>query len=156
MTYGRFKFLDLGDLDWATEIELSCPVNRVGEVTVYQTSRHGAFDGAGAPAHLHAVKPQVVVVNNGPRKGLGGPSPGSQKAQTAHYDRIVKTPGIEGIWQGHMSLFDKQHNTTETMIANLEDTADCNGHWIRASVEPSGRYTVTNGRNGFSRTYTAP
>ena len=70
VTYNRFKFLDLGDLNWAMELELSCPVNRVGEVTIYQTSRHGAFDGAGAPAHLYAVKPQVVIVNNGPRKGL--------------------------------------------------------------------------------------
>jgi beta-lactamase superfamily II metal-dependent hydrolase len=154
-TYGRFRFLDLGDLDWSTEIELSCPVNRLGEVTLYQTSRHGAFDGAGAPAHLHALRPQTVVVNNGPRKGLGGPSPGSQKAQTAHYDRIAKTPGLEGVWQGHLSLLDKDHNTAEAMIANLEDTADCKGHWIRASVEPDGRYTITNGRNGFSRTYTA-
>jgi hypothetical protein len=74
-TYNRFKFLDLGDLNWAMEMELSCPVNRVGEVSIYQTSRHGAFDGAGAPAHLYAVKPQVVVVNNGPRKGLGGTTP---------------------------------------------------------------------------------
>jgi beta-lactamase superfamily II metal-dependent hydrolase len=154
-TYGRFTFLDLGDLDWSTEIELSCPVNRLGEVTVYQTSRHGAFDGAGAPAHLHAIRPQVVVVNNGPRKGLGGPSPGSRTARTAHYERIAKTPGIEGIWQGHLSLFDKAHNTAETMIGNLEDTGDCKGHWIRATVESSGRYTLTNGRNGFSRTYAA-
>lgn len=154
-TYGRFTFLDLGDLDWATEIELSCPANRVGEVTLYQTSRHGAFDGAGAPAHLHALKPQVVVVNNGPRKGLGGPSPGAQKAQTAHYERIATSPGIEGIWQGHLSLFDKDLNTAAPMIANFEDTAECQGHWIKASVESSGRFTVTNGRNGFSRSYTA-
>jgi competence protein ComEC len=154
-TYGRFTFLDLGDLDWATEIELSCPVNRVGAVTIYQTSRHGAFDGAGAPAHLHALKPQVVVANNGPRKGLGGPSPGADKAQTAHYERIATSPGIEGIWQGHLSLFDKDLNTTAPMIANLEDTAQCNGHWIKASVESNGRYTITNGRNGFTRTYSA-
>ena len=31
----------------------------------------GAFDGAGAPAFLYANRPQVVVVNNGPRKGMG-------------------------------------------------------------------------------------
>jgi hypothetical protein len=28
-------------------------------------------------------------------------------------------------------------------------------HWIKASVEPSGRFTVVNGRNGFSKTYMA-
>ena len=39
--------------------------------------------------------------------------------------------------------------------ANLEDSADCKGHWIRASVSPDGSFTVTNSRNGFSRAYRA-
>jgi beta-lactamase superfamily II metal-dependent hydrolase len=154
-TFGKFRFLDLADLDWHMEMELVCPVNKLGEVTLYQTGRHGAFDGAGAPGFLYAIKPQVVVVNNGPRKGLGGPSPGQQKAATVHYERIAKSPGIEGVWQGHLSLFDTEHNTSEAMIANLEDTAECQGHWIKASVEADGKFTVTNGRNGFRRTYQA-
>jgi len=41
------------------------------------------------------------------------------------------------------------------MIANLEETAECKGNWIKASVAPDGTFTVTNGRNGFSKTYTA-
>ena len=41
------------------------------------------------------------------------------------------------------------------MIANLEETADCKGNWIKASVAPDGKFTVTNGRNGFSKTYAA-
>ena len=154
-TYGKFTFLDLADLDWEKEMELACPVNRLGEVTIWQTSRHGALDGAGAPGFLYAIKPQVVVANNGPRKGLGGPSPGSDKALSVHYDRIAKTPGIEGVWQGHRSLFDPEHGTAEDMIANLEDTAQCQGHWIRASVSRDGTFTVTNGRNGFTQTYHA-
>jgi competence protein ComEC len=154
-TYGKFTFLDLADLDWGMEMDLACPVNKVGQVTIYQAGRHGAFDGAGAPGFLYAIKPQVVIVNNGPRKGLGGPSPGNQKAATAHYERIAKIPGVEGIWQGHLSLFDKDHNTREEMIANFEETADCKGNWIKATVEPDGRFSVTNGRNGFSKTYAA-
>ena len=156
-TYGRFTFLDLADFNWVKEVELSCPSNKVGEVTLYQTSRHGAWDDAGSPAHLFAIKPQVIVVNNGPRKGLGGTSPGFREVSTAHYDRMTKSPGIEGIWQSHRSLLDPDpaHNTAEDMIANLEDTAECNGHWIRASVSQDGTFTVTNSRNRFSRTYTA-
>ena len=94
-------------------------------------------------------------MNNGPRKGLGGPSPGSQKSRTVHYDRIAKIPGIEGIWQGHRSLLDPDHNTAEDMIANLEDTAECVGHWIKASVARDGTFTITNSRNQFSKTYMA-
>ncbi len=154
-TYGRFRFLDLADLDWEKEMELACPVNRLGSVTIWQAGRHGALDGAGAPGLLNSIKPQVVVVNNGPRKGLGGPSAGLPKAQTVHYDRIAATPGIEGIWQGHRSLLDPDHNTADDMIANLEDTAECQGHWIKASVARDGSYTITNGRNGLARMYKA-
>jgi competence protein ComEC len=152
LTYGKFTFLDLGDLNWEREIELSCPINRVGQITLYQTSRHGSFDGAGAPAHLYAIRPQVVVANNGPRKGLGGTTPNMPKVP-GHYDRIAASPGIEGIWQLHKTLLDPDHNTPEELIANLEESADCKGNWIRAAVSSDGLLTMTNGRNGVSKTY---
>jgi len=167
LSFGKFKMLALIDLDWAKEMELVCPVNKLGTVTLYQSGRHGAFDGAGAPALLGAIRPQVAIINNGPRKGLGqmddtlkSVTPPTIKAapyERNGYARLAKIPGIEGIWQGHLSLLDKDpsHNTSEQMIANLEDTADCKGHWIKASVEPNGRFTITNGRNGFSKTYMA-
>jgi quinol monooxygenase YgiN len=41
------------------------------------------------------------------------------------------------------------------MIANIEDTAECQGHTIQASVAQDGTFTITNSRNGFARTYTA-
>jgi hypothetical protein len=40
------------------------------------------------------------------------------------------------------------------MIANLEDTVDCKGNWLQASVARYGKFTMTNGRNGFSKSYT--
>ena len=166
MTYNKFKYLNLIDLDWEKDMELACPVNKLGTVTLYQTSRHGSLDGAGSPPFLGAVKPQVVVVNNGPRKGLGqvdppkSVTPPGQKTapwEKNSYLRLAKIPGIEGIWQGHLSLLDSdpQHNTSPDMIANVEETKDCKGNWIKASVARDGKFTVTNGRNGFSKTYTA-
>ena len=167
LTYGKFKFLNIVDLDWQMELELACPVNRLGTVTLYQTGRHGGSDGAGSPAFLRAIQPQVVVVNNGPRKGLGNVDntaksilpPGTRIAPYERnlYERVSKMPGVEGIWQQHLSLLDRDpvHNTSENMIANLEDTAECKGNWIKASVAPDGKFTVTNGRNGFSKTYAA-
>ena len=125
---------------------------------------HGAFDGAGAPAFLNAIRQQVVVVNNGPRKGMGqvdatvkSLTPRGAPYEKIAYQRLSNIPGIEGIWQEHLSLLDPDptHNTSEDMIANLEDTADCRGNWIKASVALDGKFTVTNGRNGFSKTYTA-
>jgi competence protein ComEC len=167
LSYGRFTFLDLIDLDWYQEMELACPVNKLGTVSVYQTDRHGSWDGAGAPAFLGAIKPQVVVFNNGPKKGLGQAQVDAKPTTPAGvkvppyerngYARAAALPGIEGIWQEHLSLLDQdaKHNTSRDMIANFEDTADCKGNWIKASVAPDGKFTITNGRNGFSKTYAA-
>jgi hypothetical protein len=82
--------------------------------------------------------------------------PGIQAApyQKVAYLRLAGIPGIEGIWQEHLSLLDPDpsHNTSQDMIANLEETED-KGNWIKASIEPDGRFTVTNSRNGFSKIY---
>ena len=85
---------------------------------------------------------------------LANPAPAYEKNT---YLRLAALPGIEGIWQGHLSLIDSDpaHNTAQDMIANLEDTPDCKGNWIKASVARDGKFTVTNGRNGFSKTYVA-
>ena len=45
--------------------------------------------------------------------------------------------------------------TFEQMIANLEPTAECKGNLLKMSVSPDGKYTVTNVRNGFSKTYSS-
>jgi hypothetical protein len=39
------------------------------------------------------------------------------------------------------------------MIANMEQSPDCKGHWIRVDARASGEFVVTNGRNQVSRTY---
>jgi hypothetical protein len=41
------------------------------------------------------------------------------------------------------------------MIANPEASTECKGNWIKAEVQPNGTYTITNGRNNFSKTYKA-
>ena len=165
LTFGKFRYLNLADLDWAREMALVCPVNKLGTITLYHVSRHGGLSGSGAPAFLGAIRPQVAIVNNGPRKGFGATdatvksvTPGGPRPYEKNsYLRLAGLPGIEGIWQLHLSLLDPdpKHNTPENMIANLEDTAECKGNWIKASVAPDGKFTVTNGRNGFSKTYAA-
>jgi competence protein ComEC len=167
VSYGKFKYLNLIDLDWEKEMELACPLNKLGAVTVYQSSRHGAFDGAGAPAFLNVIRPQVIVVNNGPRKGMGQVDngvksltpPGDEPIpyQRVAYLRMAEITGIEGIWQEHLSLLDSDptHNTSLDMIANFEDTPTCTGKWIKASVQSNGKFTVANSRNGFIKSYIA-
>jgi beta-lactamase superfamily II metal-dependent hydrolase len=164
ITYNKFRYLNLIDIDWEKDMELACPVDKIGPVTMYQTSRHGSLDGAGSPPFLWAIRPQVIIVNNGPRKGLGQKDPpksltppGETRApyEQVSYLRLAQTPRVEGIWQGHLSLMDSdpKHNTSPDMIANFEETKDCKGNWLKASVAADGTFTVTNGRNMYSKTY---
>jgi competence protein ComEC len=147
LTYGKFKFLDLGDLTWDREMMLACPVNKLGMVTLFQASHHGFSGGqSGSPALVWALKPQVVVVNDGARKGFDANA----------YDIIAKIPGIEGIWQVHRAVqSDAAHNTSEQMIANMDEGAADQGLGIKVSVAKDGKFTVTNTRNDFSKTYTS-
>jgi len=147
LTYGKFTFLDVGDLTWDREMMLGCPVNKVGAVSLLQATHHGFSNGqSGAPALIWSLKPQVVVVNDGARKGFSN----------GGYETIAKIPGIEGIWQGHKGATnDADHNTAEDMIANLEEGAADKGNWIKASVSKDGKFTVTNNRNKYSKAYTA-
>jgi len=101
---------------------------------------------SGAPQQVWSAKPTVAIMNNGPRKG-GTP---------AAYETVRKSPGLQDLWQVHYAMgSDKDHNTDERMIANLTAEQDCAGHGLKVSVERNGRYTVTNSRNGFSKTYPA-
>ena len=122
---------------------------QLGNVTLLQATHRGFYnDFSDAPADVWSLKPQVVMVNNGPRKGL----------QLSALNTIQKIAGLEGVWQSHLALgSDRDHNTPEDTIANLEATADCKGNSIKASVPPNvsagGTLTMTNGRNGFSKSY---
>ena len=145
VTYRDFTFLDVGDLTWDKETDLACPVNKLGRVSLLLATHHGFFsDQSGAPALLFAIQPQVVVANNGPRKGMA----------PSAFERIGRIAGLEGLWQSHLALAsDAAHNTSDDMIANPEASADCKGHWIRIDAGADHTFTVTNGRNHFSRTY---
>jgi competence protein ComEC len=143
LRYGKFSFLDMGDLTWNYEQKLVCPSDLIGHVVLYQTTHHG-LDRSNSPQFVWAIQPVVAVMNNGPRKG----------GQASVFETLRKSPGLEDIWQGHLALMTpKEVNTSEQMIANMEPTAECKGNLLKASVDAQGRFTLTNLRNGFSKTY---
>jgi len=145
LQFGKFRFIDMGDLTWNYEQKLVCPNNLIGKVDLYQTTHHG-LDRSNSPQFVWAIQPKVAVMNNGPRKG--GPA--------SVFEVLHKSPGLEDIWQGHLALSTpKEVQSDEKTIANLESTAQCQGNLIEASVDSNGQYTVTNLRNGFSKTYKA-
>ena len=143
--YGKFRFIDMGDLTWNYEQKLVCPNNLIGKIDLFQTTHHG-LERSNSPQFVWAIQPRVVVMNNGPHKG--GPA--------SVFEILRKSPGLEDIWQVHLALgTPKDVNTDEKMIANLEPSAQCKGNLTEASVDSKGQYTVTNLRNDFSKTYQA-
>ncbi|HEY4361942.1 MAG TPA: MBL fold metallo-hydrolase [Bryobacteraceae bacterium] len=147
LTYGKFKFVDLGDLTWDREMMLACPNNKLGTISLFQASHHGFSSGqSGSPALVFGLKPQVVIVNDGARKGF----------DAAAYAEITKIPGIEAIWQLHRAAASTpEQNTAPDMTANLEEGAADQGFGIKVTVAKDGKFTVTNLRNNFSKTYTS-
>ena len=121
-----------------------------------------------ATAVQENVDINVAIINNGTRKG------GQPEAM-----RVLHTsPGLEDVWQIHFSLLSGQEYTVPGMfIANTTDdspaqlpvapvTAPAPGpgaapppvhngtaYWIKISASEDGSFTVTNARNGFSKTY---
>jgi competence protein ComEC len=140
-SFGSFTFVDLGDLTWAEEQELMCPTNRLGVADLYQVNHHG-MDISNSPQLVHALAPRVAVLNNGATKG----------GAVAAFEVLRASPGLLDLWAMHeVPANDAAHNAEPELTANLAgpDAA----HFISAAVAADGAYTLTNARNGVSKTY---
>ncbi len=169
ITFGKFRVVHMGDLTWNKEMVLMCPNNRLGTADLFVVSHHGQAI-SNSPALVQALHPRVAIMNDGTRKGG---QPDAMKI-------IYSSPGLEDLWQVHFSLLSGQEYTVPGMfIANLVDdpqpvmpvaqfvpppqgtqappAPQHNGtaYWIKVSAQTNGSFTVTNARNGFSKTYSA-
>ena len=141
ITYGKFRFLDLGDLTTKKELELVCPNNLIGTVDLFLTTHHGG-DPDNPKALVWALHPRVAVMNNGEHKG----------GSTEVWQIVHDAPGLEDLWQLHYAAdAGKEHNSAENLIANTDAKSD--GHFIQVTVEPDGKWRVKNSRNGYEKRY---
>jgi competence protein ComEC len=147
ITFGKFRFIDLGDLTNLKEMGLACPNNLIGTVDLYLITHHGTAhpgtgDGSNARAIVDMLHPRVAVMNNSAIKG-GHPI----AWQTVH-----DSPGLEDLWQLHYSILgDKDHNSPEQFIANVGGTDQ--GYYIKALAGSDATFTMVNSRNNFTKTY---
>jgi beta-lactamase superfamily II metal-dependent hydrolase len=141
ITYGKFRFLDLGDLTKKKEMELACPNNLIGTVDLFLVTHHGA-DLSNPKPLVWALHPRVAIFDNGPRKG----------ASPAAWQIVHDSPGLEDLWQLHYAAeSDKDHNIAEERIANVKE--NCEGKSLKVLAEADGTFTVTNGRTGVEKKY---
>lgn len=165
ITFGRFRTIHLGDLTLNRQFDLMCPNNRIGNVDLLIAARHGNVN---ADFLVHTLRPRAIVTNNGTRKGA---PPEAMKI-------FYSSPGMEDVWQIHFSeLAGQDYAVPGLFIANLYDEPPAalpvapfvappqgqqappapvhNGtaYWFKISAQQDGTFTVSNTRNGFSKTY---
>ena len=141
VTYGKFRMYDAADGTWNHELELMCPVNRVGTVDLYMVANHGN-NNANSPVMVHALRPRAAIVDNAAGKFY----------EVDTFNTITSSSGLEDYWQMHYyTAGTEKTNAPADFIANLQDSPD--GKWIKVSVELNGTFTITNARNNFTKTY---
>jgi competence protein ComEC len=141
VAFGKFRFLDVGDLTGQPLFDLACPKSLIGPVDAYLVAHHGGPD-ASDPATFVAFKPRVAIMNNGLKKG------GAQ----ATYESLHHVPGLEDVWQLHRSEAAGDRNFPAGRIANLDEST---AHWIKLSAAEDGSFRVLNGRTGEWKNYPA-
>jgi competence protein ComEC len=144
VTFGKLRILDLGDLTRDKEMELVCPINKLGAMDIYIVSHHGWYQ-SNSPAFLNAIAPRVAIMDNGAKKG-GTPSA---------WDTIEKSPRLEDLWQLHFSEEGGAgHNVAPQFIANPDASDGAN--YLELTAWPDGSFEVFNSRTQNTKRYPAP
>jgi competence protein ComEC len=142
LTFGKLRILDLGDLTWDKEMQLMCPVNKLGRVDILVVSHHGWYQSS-SPALIDAIHPQIAIMDNGANKGGSKPT----------LENFKKVPGLETLWQLHYSEEGGQaDNTDDVLIANPHGV---DGNYLELTATLAGSFTVLNSRTGDTKSYSA-
>jgi hypothetical protein len=140
LQFGRFRFLDLGDLVGEPLFALLCPRSLIGPVDLYLVPHHGGVD-TWYPATFTGFRPHVAIINNGPTKG-GAPE---------IFEAVRHAPGLDVTFQLHASRNPGAMNLPPSQIANLDETTS---HWIKVAAREDGSFRVTNGRTRATSLFT--
>jgi len=144
LSYGYFRFLDLGDLTWNLEYKLVTPNDKVGMIDVYQSTHHG-IDQSNNPVILKTLRPIVAVINNGPHKG----------GTLQLFQNLLGLGSLQAIYEQHRNvdvtlptdLLDKK-----LYVANPEE--QCKAEFIHIQVAQDSRtYHVSIGERGSPQQY---
>jgi len=167
--FGAFRTAHLGDLTWNKELDLMCPVNRIGQIDLFIVSHHGQ-SASNSPALVHALGARAAIMNNGTQKG----------GQPDTMRVLASAPGLEDLWQIHFSrLSGQEYTQAGIFIANPFDAPleampiapfalpppgpdrpappahNGEAFWIKVEARNDGSFTIINQRNGFSKNYAA-
>jgi competence protein ComEC len=142
INFGKLNLIDLGDLTWDKEMQLMCPINKLGHIDVYIVSHHGWYQSS-SPAFVHGIHPRVAIMDNGEKKGG---SPGT-------LDTLHSSLGLEAFYQLHYSTESGEKNAADEYIANLKATDP--GNPIELTASRDGSFSITNTRTNVTKYFSA-
>lgn len=156
ISFGKTRIAAFGDLSWKAEHALSCPVTRIGHINVLIATQHGSGISSN-PASIADMTPDLVVMGSGGKKG----------GDESTIKTVKASPGLMGFWQLHDSYAHPEWTKDKNTVANLNPPAaevakyarfmftspPDQGYDIALSITRDGAVTMTNSRNGFTKTY---
>jgi hypothetical protein len=159
IAHSKFRFIYLGDLTWQSSTRLFCPSNKVGTVDAYLVTHHAQSMGnelgdyyAGLSccsiAEVSALHPRVGLVS----MGKEGHRYGNSEAITT----VKAQPGMD-LWQTEKITGGGEagHNAPDDYISNIGGPPPEQVPYLKVEARADGSFTMTNGRNGFSKLYAA-
>jgi len=157
VTFGKFRFVDLGDLTWNAANALFCPKNLVGRADAYVITHHAQslpqslgdyYYGLSccSEAEVHGLRPRVVFLSLG--------ALGHKEGTPAAIEVVRNSPGLEDVWQTENITAGGEagHNAPEQFIANL-GAKSAQTPFIKLAANSDGSFTVTNSRNQYAKKY---
>lgn len=181
MKFGQFRVAHLGDLTWNGELTLMCPNNLFGTADLFIVSHHAQMRPAAmsnSEPLVHGLRPRAAISSNGIRKGAEVAamkvlfsSPGLEDVWQLHFSQLSgQDYTVPGAFIANR--FDEEETSIpvgavvrDDVTANLFRAPDGkeappaplhNGRafYFKIAAQQNGTFTVTNTRNGFSKTYT--
>jgi competence protein ComEC len=152
----KFRFIYLGDMTWNNSYRLFCPRNMIGQVDAYLVTHHAQamntdlgtyYAGLSccSVAEVQGLNPRVGLLSMGAQGHKYG-TPDAMKNVRAHGMDLWQTEKITG--GGEAGL-----NAPDDFIANIGPPRAERVPFIKLAANPDSSFTVTNGRNGYTKNY---
>ncbi len=140
-SFGKFQFLDCGDLTWNVEKRLVCPADLIGSIDVFQVTHHG-MDISNHPTLLKTIAPSVAVMNNGPTKG----------GSAATVKLLKSLPSLKALYALHKNAATGPDDNADPALTASSVPAE--DKFVKVSVAPDGStFTVQIGVDGPAKTF---
>ena len=183
--FGRFRTIDLGDLTWNHEGQLMCPANRIGTVDLYLTTHHGINQSNAPAIVHGLQPRVAIMNNGTRKGGSVEAfqaletSPGLEDLWQLHWSHnVMAEHNAPGVFIANIDDNATMANVLTAPPPAPRGTGAPAGppgaaagrggagrgnappphtpaYWIKVVAQQDGTFTVTNARNGFSKTYAA-